>query len=61
MFFNGIVQVSSLRNPNVENLATSSCTENQLFRYKSNAYGLQFHFEIDLDTIEKWLKEKTFK
>ena len=54
-------EVSSLRNPNVENLATSSCTENQLFRYKSNAYGLQFHFEIDLDTIEKWLKEKTFK
>ena len=36
-------------------------TENQLFRYKSHAYGLQFHFEVDLNTIEKWLKEKTFK
>ena len=32
-----------------------------MFRYKSHAYGLQFHFEVDLNTIEKWLKEKTFK
>ncbi len=54
-------EVCSLRNSNIVNLATSCCTENQLFRYKSHAYGLQFHFEIDLNTIEKWLKEKTFK
>jgi GMP synthase-like glutamine amidotransferase len=54
-------EVCSIRNSNIENLATSSCTENQLFRYKSHAYGLQFHFEVDLNTIEKWLKEKTFK
>ena len=54
-------EVSSLRNSNIENLASSSCTENQLFRYKSHAYGLQFHFEVDLDTIEKWLEEKTFE
>ena len=54
-------EVCSLRNLNIENLATSSCTENQLFRYKSHAYGLQFHFEIDLNTIEKWLKEKKFR
>ena len=54
-------EVCSLRNSNIENLATSNNTENQLFRYKSHAYGLQFHFEIDLETIEKWLREKTFK
>ena len=54
-------EVCSLRNSNIKNLATSSRTENQLFRYKSHAYGLQFHFEVDLDTIEKWLKEETFK
>ena len=54
-------EVCSLRNSNIENLATSNRTENQLFRYKSHAYGLQFHFEVDLKTIEKWLKEKTFK
>ena len=54
-------EVCSLINSNIENLAASSCTENQLFRYKSHAYGLQFHFEIDLHTIEKWLKEKNFK
>ena len=54
-------EVCSLRNLNIENLATSSCTENQLFRYKNHAYGLQFHFEVDLNTIEKWLKVKTFK
>ena len=54
-------EVCSLRNSNIQNLATSNITENQLFRYKSHAYGLQFHFEVDLKTIEKWLKEKTFK
>ena len=54
-------EVCSLKNSKIENLATSSLTENQLFRYKSHAYGLQFHFEIDIHTIEKWLKEKTFK
>ena len=54
-------EVCSLSNLKTENLATTSCTENQFFRYKSHAYGLQFHFEIDLNTIEKWLKEKTFR
>ena len=54
-------EVCSLINSNIENLATSNCTENQLFRYKSHAYGLQFHFEVDLHTMEKWVKEKTFK
>ena len=54
-------EVCSLSNSKTENLATTSCTENQFFRYKSHAYGLQFHFEIDLNTIEKWLKVKTFK
>ena len=54
-------EVCSLKNSKIENLATSSLTENQLFRYKSHAYGLQFHFEIDIHTIEKWLKKETFK
>ena len=54
-------EVCSLSNSKTENLATTSCTENQFFRYKSHAYGLQFHFEIDLNTIEKWLKEKKFR
>ena len=54
-------EVCSLNNSKIENLATSSLTENQLFRYKSHAYGLQFHFEIDIHTIEKWLKKETFK
>ena len=54
-------EVCSLSNSKTENLATTSCTENQFFRYKSHAYGLQFHFEIDLNTIEKWLKEKTLR
>lgn len=54
-------EVCSLSNSKTENLATTCCTENQFFRYKSHAYGLQFHFEIDLNTIDKWLKEKTFR
>ena len=33
---------------------TASC-ENQAFRHGTNAYGLQFHLEMDRPLIERWL------
>jgi GMP synthase (glutamine-hydrolysing) len=33
---------------------TASC-EQQAFRYGANAYGLQFHLEMDRPLIERWL------
>lgn len=37
-------------------LASSQLCRGQAFRYQSNVYGFQFHLEIDLPTIEHWLK-----
>ena len=36
-------------------LARSSACANQAFRYGRNAYGLQFHLEMDAALIEHWL------
>jgi len=36
-------------------LATSNTTENQAFRYGERAYGLQYHIEIDDNTLNTWL------
>jgi GMP synthase (glutamine-hydrolysing) len=34
--------------------STTTCT-NQAFRYASNAYGFQFHLEMDQAMIERWV------
>lgn len=36
-------------------LATSDTTQNQAFRYGDRAYGLQYHIEIDDNTLNTWL------
>jgi GMP synthase (glutamine-hydrolysing) len=36
-------------------LARTSTCENQAFRYGSNAYGFQFHLEMDQALIERWI------
>lgn len=36
-------------------LARSPLCENQAFRYGENAYGLQFHLEVDEPMIRRWL------
>ncbi len=36
-------------------LASSPVCPNQAFRYGEDAYGLQFHLEVDPDLIERWL------
>jgi len=37
-------------------LASSDVCAHQAFRYGDNAYGLQFHLEVDSDLIGRWLK-----
>jgi GMP synthase (glutamine-hydrolysing) len=37
-------------------LAFSSLCANQAFRYGTNAYGLQFHLEVDEPMIHRWLR-----
>ena len=37
-------------------LASSEACPNQAFKYGDNAYGLQFHLEVDHQLIERWLK-----
>lgn len=36
-------------------LASSEITENQAFRYGDKAYAMQFHLEVDEDSIARWL------
>ncbi len=38
---------------------TDSC-EQQAFRYGENAYGLQFHLEMDAPLIERWLGSPSY-
>jgi len=42
-------------------LATSDTTQNQAFRYGHRAYGLQYHIEIDDDTLNTWLYDPECK
>lgn len=41
--------------PDAVHLASTATCANQAFRHGSNAYGLQFHPEVDRDTIARWL------
>ena len=36
-------------------LARSAACEQQAFRYGDNAYGLQFHLEVDLRLVTRWV------
>lgn len=42
-------------------LATSTNTENQAFRHGQCAYGLQYHIELDEDTLNTWLYHPSMK
>ena len=42
-------------------LATHTNTRNQAFRYGRCAYGLQYHIELDDDTLHHWLYEPSMK
>ncbi|PPR49312.1 MAG: hypothetical protein CFH15_01238 [Alphaproteobacteria bacterium MarineAlpha5_Bin5] len=48
-------EVQNLENNNdVTILASSPTTKYQIFKYKENAYGIQFHIEIKEDTVSQW-------
>tara|TARA_Y100000590_G_scaffold459497_1_gene616716 strand:- start:94 stop:816 length:723 start_codon:yes stop_codon:yes gene_type:complete len=42
------------KNENVTLLASSPTTKYQIFRFKNNAYGIQFHIEIKSTTVSDW-------
>ena len=48
-------EISSLEDNNhITILGSSSSTKYQIFRYKNNAYGIQFHIEIKENTVSDW-------
>ena len=48
-------------NPNVTVLASSATTKYQIFRYRQNAYGIQFHIEVEKHTIKQWAQVAEYK
>ena len=48
-------------NKDVTLLASSPNTKYQIFKYKNHAYGIQFHIEVDENTIIKWSKVPELK
>ena len=42
-------------------LARSDACEQQAFRWGDNAYGFQFHLEMDQPLIERWLANPTYR
>ena len=42
------------KNNNITLLASSPTTKYQIFKYKDNAYGIQFHIEIKSNTVSDW-------
>jgi len=48
-------EVQNLENiPEVTLLASSPTTKYQIFKFKENAYGIQFHIEIKDNTVSQW-------
>ena len=47
--------------PGAVQLARTETCEQQAFRYGSNAYGFQFHLEVDAAMIERWLRLPAYR
>jgi GMP synthase-like glutamine amidotransferase len=41
-------------NPEVTVLGSSGSTKYQIFKYRNNAYAVQFHVEVRSDTVMQW-------
>jgi GMP synthase-like glutamine amidotransferase len=48
-------------NKDITILGSSPSTKYQIFKYKNNAYGIQFHIEVKDNTVEDWGKVKEYK
>ena len=48
-------------NKDVTLIASSAITKYQIFKYQNHAYGIQFHIEVDENTIIKWSKVPELK
>lgn len=44
-----------------QHLARTETCEPQAFRWGNNAYGLQFHLEMDAPLIERWLQNPAYR
>ena len=42
------------KNKDITLLASSNITKYQIFKYKNNAYGIQFHIEVKDTTVNDW-------
>jgi len=42
------------KNKDITLLASSTITKYQIFKYKNNAYGIQFHIEVKDTTVNDW-------
>ena len=47
-------EVRDLENSDVTLIASSPESKYQIFRYKNNAYGIQFHIEVKKTTVGEW-------
>lgn len=45
------------RSPNVKLLATGAFVENQIVKVGDNAYGIQSHFELTAEMLDKWIAQ----
>ncbi len=42
-------------NQDISVLGSSGSTRNQIFKYRDNAYAIQFHIEVRSDTVMQWV------
>ena len=54
-------EVGELHNSDITILGSSDITKFQIYKYKNHAYGIQFHMEVDENTIIKWSKVPELK
>ena len=47
-------EVSKINSKEINVLAETSNTKNQIFRYGKHAYGIQFHIEVKETTVNEW-------
>lgn len=54
-------EVSNLNGPHIKILGSSDATKIQIFKYKNHSYGIQFHLELEENTISKWHSDEIYR